>query len=177
MKKLLLILLCLPFIGFGQKSGIIGWNGDYFAYKNIIEDGMIGTIEIITIKDPRNNEIIAKIHSEEDMNYSPDLVKKLLLRYGIIEKEYILINNRVDDIMHLDCLKNLIKKENNDFQIIGYHYQTTENRSKKFLVKNEEKLEKYVIINVEKRYLQSGGPDIMGNPIYIYYNDYYACKL
>ena len=135
MKKLLLILFCLPLIGAGQSPGIIGWNKEgIFAYRNVTEHGMVGTIDIVTIKDPRNNRIIAEINSENDINYSPELVKKLLLRYRI--KERILINNRIDDIMHLDCLKSLLKKENDDFQIMGYQTGAKNNR---FLVRQEGK--------------------------------------
>jgi hypothetical protein len=172
MKRLLLILLCLPMIGFGQKSGIIGWNKEgVFAYRNITEHGMVGTIDVVTIKDPRDNQVIAEINSD-GAKFSPKLVKELLLKYRI--KERILINNRVDDIMHLDCLKSLLKKENDDFQIIGYQTGTGDNR---FMVHDEGRQEQYVIINIEKRYIEDGGPDAMGNPVYIYYNDYYACKL
>ena len=173
MKKLLLILLCLPMIGFGQESGIIGWNKDgVFAYRNVTEGDMVGTIDIVTIKDARDNQVIAEIDSERDINYSPELIKELLLRYRI--KKHNLINSRVDDIMHLNCLKDLLKLENNDCQIIGYHSGIGKDR---FMVSDNGEQEEYVIIDIEKRYMESGGPDAMGNPIYVYYNDYYACKL
>ena len=31
----------------------------------------------------------------------------------------------------------------------------------------------HALIDIEKRYIESGGTDAMGNPIYVYYNDYY----
>ena len=162
MKKLLLILLCLPMIGFGQKSGIIGWSKDgLFAYRSITDEDMRGTVDRITIQDIKDNRIM---FYDQDGNINVD---SLLSFYNIIARNFT--NNRIDDIMHLDCLENAIEDfENDNCQIIGYHRGSD----------NELLFEDsyYVILDIERRYVESGGDDMFGNPIYIYYNEYYGCK-
>ena len=122
MKKLLLILLCLPLIGFGQKykelkgnygesiSGIIGWNeqGDLFAFRNIITED-VWTNDIITIVSLINNKTVDYIHLNEMGMWSEQekVVSSFLSKYKIRQVETPKILN-VKDIEHNTCLEQIL---------------------------------------------------------------------
>ena len=126
MKKLLLILLCLPLIGFGQKykelkgnygesiSGIIGWNeqGDLFAFRNIITED-VWTNDIITIVSLINNKTVDYIHLNEMGMWSEQekVVSSFLSKYKIRQVETPKILN-VKDIEHNTCLEQILTKIN-----------------------------------------------------------------
>ena len=56
MKKILLILLCLPFIGFGQVTSpsVVSSSGDSYSNGNIIMDYTLGEIVIETFSNSAN---------------------------------------------------------------------------------------------------------------------------
>ena len=98
MKKLLLILLCVPLIGFGQDykepkdkygtpfNSVIGWsNTELFAYRNVGEDDGIGEYDNIIIINLINNEEVDRLSFEgETWTNNEDVVNTFLSKYNII---------------------------------------------------------------------------------------------
>ena len=140
MKKLLLILLCLPFIGFGQKykvihhhdanineqvRGIIGWDEkcELLAFRNLFwsNNGVL-TYDVITIVNLINNETVDYILQDPEIaswSYDVEVVDSFLSKYNIIQakttkKDWLIDYLSYSDIKScLDPIIKIIKKHDN----------------------------------------------------------------
>ena len=175
MKKLLLILLCLPMIGFGQDyqepkdkygtsfSSVIGWsNTGLFAYRNVGEDDGIGEYDNITIIDLSNNQRVDGLGFEgETWTNNENIVNAFLSKYNIQQ-----INNpallTLQDVKDIPCVKNFLSLEDEDYTLLGYY---------------KSPFDKKIVINIQIRMEENGGPDMDGNILSIYFNEYYECIL
>ena len=118
MKKLLLILLCLPFIGFGQDDKLIFSSGDTI-YGKVIEVGV--------------NDITYQ-HKDETTN---NVTKKRELA------KVIYSSGRTETFQGLSILESKIAKEEND----KLYLQQKEERNKIRMQKKEDRIDYFRELN------------------------------
>jgi len=161
MKKLLLILLCLPMIGFGQVTSKdlkqIN-NYKYVVIDQIIGDGHFRTVKKITyneLVDAGYNVILSKKVAKTDVVFPEDLTENpnlaLYLTVDVLEDFWL--GNETVSIYMYDNNRNLIFKSVRKGQVVGkstsyclstltsfrYKYDPTGKSGDAFLDKNEVK--------------------------------------
>ena len=174
MKKLLLILLCLPVIGFGQDykepkdkygfaiNSVIGWsNSGLFAYRNVSSDVSVVTDSISVINFSDNQEIDLLSFEGETWANNENVVNDFLSKYNIQQINPILFN--IEDIKHNLCVKELLSLETLEYELLGYYKSPFD--------------KKKIVINIGKWIEESGGIGGYSNVNHIYINEYYECIL
>ena len=101
MKKLLLILLCLPVIGFGQDykepkdkygfaiNSVIGWsNSGLFAYRNVSSDVSVVTdsISVINFSDNHSIKLIGSYNPHKYNLKNEDFIDGMHPNENVIKK-------------------------------------------------------------------------------------------
>ena len=174
MKKLLLILLCVPIIGFAQINfsnqnsfDIITWNLEWFpkqgtttvdSLKNIIE---IIDAEIIALQEINNvsefNQLINKLdfyngYSTNTSNLNLGYIYKKTLNidsiYTILNSENYFFAGRLPLVMEMEY-------EEEDYVIINNHFKCCGDGILDFSNNNDEEYRRFSAINLLKTYIDS----------------------
>jgi len=174
MKKLLLILLCVPIIGFAQINfsnqnsfDIITWNLEWFpkqgtttvdSLKNIIE---IIDAEIIALQEINNvsefNQLINKLdfyngYSTNTSNLNLGYIYKKTLNidsiYTILNSENYFFAGRLPLVMEMEYGEE-------DYVIINNHFKCCGDGILDFSNNNDEEYRRFSAINLLKTYIDS----------------------
>jgi len=174
MKKLLLILLCVPIIGFAQINfsnqnsfDIITWNLEWFpkqgtttvdSLKNIIE---IIDAEIIALQEINNvsefNQLINKLdfyngYSTNTSNLNLGYIYKKTLNidsiYTILNSENYFFAGRLPLVMEIEYGEE-------DYVIINNHFKCCGDGILDFSNNNDEEYRRFSAINLLKTYIDS----------------------
>ena len=107
MKKLLLILLCLPMIGFGQNNtpSLVSSSGDYYATPDIYMEYSLGEIVIETFL-PANNPL-PLVYNILTQGFHQE---KLTVQTSLVELEVIskVYPNPTTDMLIIELEQNVV---------------------------------------------------------------------